>query len=48
MRTQVEDGPTSNSPRDWRDLALGMLLLVASVVTSAGLAILAHSLSVAG
>jgi len=49
MRIPIEPGPASMPPRDWRDLVVGMLLLLTYLtVSSAGLTILARALAVAG
>jgi len=49
MRIPIEPGPGSMPPRDWRELAVGMLLLLAYLsASSAGLTILARTLAVAG
>lgn len=49
MRTPIETDPASMPPRDWRDLAVGMLLLLTYLtLSSAGLTILARALAVAG
>jgi hypothetical protein len=48
MRIPVEPGP-SMPPRDWRDLAFGMFLLLAYLsATSAGLALLARAVTAGG